>query len=136
MSQRVRLHVGPAPSSVVKGWVENRQRLVDVARTAPTMSAHEEVLELLDTILGLWTAAADGSEVFEWSYEMEPDVLLLIARYWLDLGQLTAEERAEMGAPLASPEVEAFTVDVVRGMVDALRQTGEPGRELLARLGL
>lgn len=133
---KIALHVGPAPSAVVRAWADNRLHLISATRTSASFSANPDALDLLDTLLGLWLVEVDRGHTFDWFYEIDPDVLLLIGKYWLDLGALTPEERDAMGVPRLAADVEAFTEVVVRGMVDALRAAGPKGEALLERLGL
>lgn len=135
MDERIRLSIGPAPSDVAKQWILNRRQLVDAARRSATVAAKADVLDLLDTFLDLWLVETSRSETFRWTYEMQPDVLLLIANYWLNLGEITPEQRAAMGVPSA-PGTEGFTEIVVRGMIGALRDAGPGGQAVLGRLGL
>jgi hypothetical protein len=132
----ITLRVGPAPSDVARAWIDNRTQLIAAAKRHPGFAHHSDVLELLDTHLVVWRQMATTSDIFDYRYDFRPDVLLLIGRYWFDLGQLTLEEREAMGAPLASDEVEAFTKVVVSGMVSALQQAGPEGVDLVKRLGL
>lgn len=136
MEERVALRIGPARSDVAKDWVLNRRQLVDAARRSPTVAAKGEVLDLLEFFLDLWLVEASRSDTFDWSYDVQREVLLLVARYWLDLGELTTEERAAMGVPSPPPHADAFTDVVVRGMAAALRDAGPEGQSLLDRLGL
>lgn len=136
MTDRIRLHVGPAPSALARDWVDNRRRFVEAARSASNLSANRDALDLLEMILGMWAVEAERSDVFDWAHELEVDVILLVGKYWLDLGRLTAEERAAIGVPPAPPHTEEFTAAVVRGMVDALRAAGPKAQPLLERLGV
>lgn len=136
MSGQIALNIGPAPSAVAREWILNRKRLIGATRASSAIRAEEDVLDLLDTFLDLWLIEVDRSETFTWTHRIDPEVLVLIGRYWLDLGQLSPTERAAMGAPLAPPEIEEFTIVVVDGMTAALRAAGPRGQELLDRLGL
>lgn len=136
MGDRITLHVGPAPAAVAAAWAANRQQLVAAARESSPFPVNAEVLDLLDGILGLWLVEAARSEVFDWHHEIDLDVLLVVAKYWLDLGQLTSEQRAAMGVPASDARTETFTGVVIAGIVPALRESGAKGQALLERLGL
>jgi hypothetical protein len=133
----VTLHIGPVDANAVGDWVANRQQLIDASRTSLRVSANPDALDLLDVILGLWHAELGRcGDTFDWRYDLDADVLLLIGRYWASLGRLTPEERMEMGVPPTPPHAEVVTEAVARGMVDALRRVGPKGDEVLAQLGL
>lgn len=119
---------------LARGWIANRRAFVEAARR--TVSANRDALDLLEVFLGLWSAEAERSDTFDWDSDLDEDVLLLAARHWMDLGQITQEERAAMGVPRLDAETEQFTQVVVNGMVAALGQAGPAGEALLARLGL
>jgi hypothetical protein len=133
---RIPLHVGPAPSAVVQAWAQQRRQLIDASRRSAPISSNADALDLLETLLGLWLDEVDRSETFDWTYPIDPDVLLLIGKYWIDLGELSPEQRDAMGVPRLPPDIEAFTAVVVAGMVDALRAAGPKGEQLLERLPL
>ena len=127
---RIRLRVGPAPSAIAKQWIANRRAFVEAARR--TTGTNRDALDLLEVFLGLWSDAAERSETFDWESDLDQDVLLLTARHWLDLGEITTADREAMGVPPQSPEAEQFTQVVVRGIVAALSEAGAAGSALLA----
>jgi hypothetical protein len=132
--QRITLRIGPAPSSTVRAWAENRLDLIAATRRSSTLSTNADALELLETYLGLWLTEVERAETFDWTHQVDPDVMLLVGRYWIELGRFTSEEREAMGVPRLAPEVDAFTDVVVRGMVEGLRAAGPKGEQLLERL--
>ena len=131
---KIDLRIGPCPSTIARAWIDNRRAFVDAARSSPEIALNDDALELLDMFLSLWRAEAQREPTFEWRFRITPDVLLLVARYWLDLGQVSPAERAAMGVPVATAELEPFTEAVVAGMIAALHDAGPAGHALIARL--
>jgi hypothetical protein len=132
--RRITLHIGPAPSAAVRAWAQNRLALIAATRTASTLSTNADALDLLETFLGLWLIEVERGDTFDWTHQVDPDVMLLVGKYWIDLGRLPVEERDAMGVPRLEPEADSITDVVVRGMVDGLRAAGPKGEQLLERL--
>jgi hypothetical protein len=132
--RRITIHIGPAPAAIVRAWARNRLQLIAATRGASNLSTNRDALELLETFLGLWLDEADRRETFDWHHQIDQDVMLLVGKYWIDLGQLTTEQRDAMGVPRLDPDVDAFTAVVARGMVEGLRAAGPKGEQLLERL--
>jgi hypothetical protein len=77
---------------------------------------------------------AERGETFDWEHDLDADVLILVARYWLDLGAITSDQRRAMGVPPAPPDDDVMTGAVVHGMIEALELAGPHALPLLDRL--
>jgi hypothetical protein len=133
----VQFAIGPVASDVARAWLDNSRSLVAAVRAhrgALSIWAHDDTLELCDVLLGLWTSRAETGDVFEWSMSTEPDVVLQMTQQWLEIGSLSDDELAAIGASWAPDWTRPFADALVVGATSALEQCGDAADELLQRL--
>jgi len=134
---RVTFHIGPVPSDLATVWIENSRALVQAVRDSRTplsISAHEDLLDLCDSLLSVWAAHAAKGETFDWSMEADVEQLTSVVQQWLEIGRLSDEDLTVLGRTWAPPSTRPFADALVTGVLEALDAAGEHGAALAARL--
>ena len=129
--------VGPVASDLALAWIDNSRALLHAVRRGDTplsISAHEDLLDLCDSLLSVWAAHASRSETFDWSMDIGVDQLTRVAQQWLEIGRLTDDELARLGVSWAPPWTRPFADALTAGVLTALEAAGEDGAALAERL--
>jgi hypothetical protein len=134
---RIRIEIGPVPSSLAPTWIVNSRSIVAGVRThAASLSirVRDEMLDLIEALLDVLDCAAARDETFHWTADIEVEPLRQVAAQWLEIGRLTDEELARIGCSWAPEETRPFSDAVAAGALDALQRAGEPAAHLVDRL--
>lgn len=134
---RVTFRLGPVPAAMAAAWVANARLLVEAVRVHRgqiSIDVHESMLDVLELVLDIWDGCAARSDPFVWSTETDANQVLYLAREWLEIGSLTADELDQIGCVWAPEWTRPFADALATGVVEALRAVGEGGEPLLARL--
>ena len=131
---RVRLAIGPVDGAIARTWLDNSSGIVAGARRHRyelSITIEEPLLDLVEAYLQFWRDAAEGTDVFDWDAEIDPDHVREIVEQWLQLAQLTDDDLATIHCHWAPPECEPFYDALLRGVIDALE--ADPDTRDLAR---
>jgi hypothetical protein len=135
--ERVTVQIGPARADLALEWTANGKRLVDGMRAHPEIIGPEvtdHALDLCETLLETWAAAASQGKTFEWRYDAPVEVLVMIADVWIRVGALDADALAAMNVTWAHSRTRPFSDLVTASIADALQRAGLEGQALLDRL--
>jgi hypothetical protein len=128
------LAIGPVDGALARTWLENSAGIVAGARRHRyelSITIEEPLLDLVEAYLQFWRDAAEGSDVFDWDTEIDPDHVREIVEQWLLLARLTDKDLAIINCHWAPPECEPFFDALLRGVIGALN--AEPETRDLAR---
>ena len=138
MPESVELHIGPVASDVAVLWLTNSRALVAGVRSHRhelSIRVHEDLLDLCDMLLDVWTGHAARGPVFDWSMTTDAETVVQVVGQWLEIGALTDAELARIGCTWAPPAARPFADAVVDGAAAALAaSSGARADALLQRL--
>lgn len=125
------IEVGPYTSAAARAWLANARQLLDFAganRAQLPFDLPSEVIEELRWYVDGWDNAAQKSDVFRWSGEVDATKLRTLLTYWLNLARVT-DERHDV--PTSPTLARVFYPGVVGELLDALED--EPGHRSFCR---
>lgn len=131
------VRIGPVESQVAREWCENSHRIVGaVQRHSRELSivVRPDMLDLCESLLVIWEMIAARQDPFEWSMEVEPQMLEYVAAQWLEIGSLTPEELNLLGVSWAAPSTAPMADAVARGVAAGLAELGERAETLVSRI--
>jgi len=134
----IQFTIGPVPAEMAQAWLANSRAIVQAVRHSSTplhIAAHEDMLDLCELLLDIWSSHAAQHDTFHWSKATERNQLVMLVRQWLEIGELTDDELRALDCTWAPEWTQPFSEALVNGAVDALRQAGPEGEALVARLG-
>lgn len=137
MAERVRFEIGPVPSALALDWLENGRGLVAAVRQhqrCVAIDVREDMLDLCDVLLEIWTSHARRSDPFVWAQETDTDQVLYLVRQWIEIGSLTNDELAHLGCAWAPEWTRPFGDALITGALAVLAAAGDEGEHLAARL--
>jgi len=137
MAERVRFEIGPVPSALALDWLANSRGLVAAVREhqrCVAIDVREDMLDLCDVLLEIWTSHARKNDPFQWAQDTDTDQVLYLVRQWLEIGLLTDDELAHLGCTWAPASTRPFGDALVTGVLAVLAAAGDEGERLAARL--
>ncbi len=137
MPESVTFHVGPVPSDMATVWLANSRALVAGIRTHQrdlSIKVHDDLLDLCDTLLGVWQGQAANGAVFDWSMSTNTETVVQVVGQWLEIGALSDDELARIGCTWAPEWTRPFADALVAGASAALAAAGPRGEPHLRRL--
>lgn len=129
--------IGPVPADLALAWLDNSRALVaGVRRNRFALSIHvvDEMLDLCEALLDIWTAHASTTDTFSWTAETDTDQVVYLAKQWLEIGALTDDELTLIGCAWAPEWTRPFADALVVGVRAALDASGADGEALSRRL--
>jgi CheY-like chemotaxis protein len=113
----VRVAIGPVPAASARAWVTSARSTLATVRERD-LGVPADVLDAFDVYVELWSAIADTTEPFEWSGEIDSDMLRHLAAHW---ARLVTMARSDPGSGLrtAGPEAEEFFEALASAIVEA-----------------
>jgi hypothetical protein len=135
--ESVVFHVGPVASDIASGWLANSRGLVAGVRAHRrelTISVHDDLLDLCDMLLDVWTGCASRDPVFDWSMSTDTETVVQVVGQWLEIGALTDADLTRIGCTWAPDWTRPFADALVAGASAALTEAGARGEVHLRRL--
>ena len=133
---RVRFAIGPVDGAIARVWLDNSAGIVAGSRRHRyelSIAVEEPLLDLVEAYLQFWRDAAEGTDVFLWQSEVDPDHVREIVDQWVLLAQLSDADMTTIGCHWAPPECEPFYEALLRGVIDALNEDPD-SREIAQQL--
>ena len=110
--------VGPASAASARTWAAASRRTLETVKSRPDLEVPDSVVAAFEAYLDQWEPQMSG-EVFEWTGEVDPELLRRLAAHWARLVNL-ARDDAETGIAPADPEGQEFYDALAAGFLDAL----------------
>ena len=135
----VTVAIGPVPAPIAVAWCASSLSLIAAVRAnAATLSidVRPDMLDLCESLVVIWKGIAGRADPFMWSMSVEPELLEYVAQQWLEIGALTADELARIGASWAPEETHEMSDAVAIGVLGALPALGERGDALAQRISV
>ena len=143
VGERTRVDIGPVPADIALEWCVNSREIIAAAalhRHEVSVYLRRPILELLETLLVLWTdtarEAVEGAAEFQWSSAVDTDQLIAILKEWQALASMTPADLELLGCSWAPSHTGAMFDAVHAALVDALSSvpdTATVASELAAR---
>jgi len=133
----VRVRVGPLSSAGVGLWVAYARTVLSRSLVRPEdvgVALSPEMVELLESYLDAWEAAAGAGPTFEWETEASADEIIGLGSTWFLIASRLAEVAEQRGYPISPPEGEEFYRAVIIAFLDALDREGGTYAAMAAEL--
>ncbi|MCU1486699.1 MAG: hypothetical protein JWN67_3445 [Actinomycetia bacterium] len=128
VGERTQVDIGPVPAVVALEWCANSSKIVAAAarhRHQVSVYLRRPILELIETLLVLWSDAARDASVFQWSSAVDTDQLVAILKEWQALASLTPADLELLGCSWAPSHTGPMFDAVHAALVDALASVPE-----------
>jgi hypothetical protein len=137
MGDRVQFQIGPVPAPMALAWLQNSHALIAGVRrhrVSLSIQVNDEMLELCEALVDIWTSVASRTDPFFWTADTDSQQVVYLAKQWLEIGSLSDDELKLMGCTWAPEWTRPFADALVVGVRAALDATGDAGADLSARL--
>ena len=121
----VHVTLGPLPSNDALAFVRYATTVLDQVESEELVPMPPPILDLMRRFLHEWAVTASASEIFEWTGDRDAQALQAVLHSWQAIAGVQAERAFALGKRLASPEVEAFTGELLSAMLTALAADAE-----------
>jgi hypothetical protein len=137
VSVRVSVKVGPVASAIVVAWLANSRSIIHGIRAhrhEVSVVVDDDLLDLCDTLLAIWSDIAGKSDTFEWSAEMDSDQIRYMVDQWMAMASLTESDLDLMRCSWAPDWTAPFFDALLAAVIDGLERADKDAQDLARRL--